>query len=83
MREFFPIYLPVFIWSALALVLFVRKVTVYQGFIQYIKAGNKEVSDIKILNLLPDENGEKSEAETGRMNIAPVSPSYHLIRFVS
>ena len=34
-----------FIWSALALVLFVRKVTVYQGFIQYIKAGNKEVSD--------------------------------------
>ena len=54
MREFFPIYLPVFIWSALALVLFVRKVTVYQGFIQYIKAGNKEVSDIKILNLLSD-----------------------------
>ena len=54
MRDFFPIYLPVFIWSALALVLFVRKVTVYQGFIQYIKAGNKEVSDIKILNLLSD-----------------------------
>ena len=43
-----------FIWSALALALFVRKVTVYQGFIQYIKAGNKEVSDIKILNLLSD-----------------------------
>lgn len=43
-----------FIWSALALVLFVRRVTVYQGFIQYIKAGNQEVSDIKILNLLSD-----------------------------
>ena len=43
-----------FIWSALVLVLFVRKVTVYQGFIQYIKAGNTEVSDIKILNLLSD-----------------------------
>lgn len=43
-----------FIWSALALVLLVRKITVYQGFIQYIKAGNKEVSDIKILNLLSD-----------------------------
>ena len=43
-----------FIWSALALVLFVRKITVYQGFIQYIKAGSKEVSDIKILNLLSD-----------------------------
>lgn len=53
MREPFNKYVCLFfIWSALALVLFVRKVTVYQGFIQYIKAGNKEVSDIKILNLL-------------------------------
>lgn len=53
MREPFNKYVCLFfIWLALALVLFVRKVTVYQGFIQYIKAGNKEVSDIKILNLL-------------------------------
>ena len=36
------------------MILFVRKITVYQGFIQYIKAGNKEVSDIKTLNLLSD-----------------------------
>ncbi len=43
-----------FAWSALALVLFVRKITIYQGFIQYIKAGNTEVSDIKNLNLLSD-----------------------------
>ncbi len=55
MREPFNIYVCLFfIWSALALVLFVRKITVYQGFIQYIKAGNKEVSDVKILNLLSD-----------------------------
>ncbi len=55
MREPFNIYVCLFfIWSALALVLFVRKITVYQGFIQYIKAVNKEVSDIKILNLLSD-----------------------------
>ena len=55
MREPFNIYVCLFfIWSASALVLFVRKITVYQGFIQYIKAGNKEVSDIKILNLLSD-----------------------------
>lgn len=33
-----------FIWSTLALVLFVRKITIYQGFIQYIKAGTTEVS---------------------------------------
>ena len=55
MREPFNKYVCLFfIWSALALVLFVRKITVYQGFIKYIKAGNKEVSDIKILNLLSD-----------------------------
>lgn len=41
-----------FIWSALTLVLFVHKITVYQGFIQYIKAVNTEVSDRKALNLL-------------------------------
>ena len=38
----------------MALVLLVRKITIYQGFIQYIKAGNTEVSDIKILNLLSE-----------------------------
>ena len=43
-----------FTWAALALVLFVRKITIYQGFIRYIKAGNTEISDIKTLNLLSD-----------------------------
>lgn len=38
-----------FIWATLAMVLFVRKVVIYQGFIQYIKAGNTEISDKKIL----------------------------------
>lgn len=55
MRESLNIYVCLFmIWSVLALVLFVRKITIYQGFIQYIKAGNTTVSDIKILNLLSD-----------------------------
>lgn len=54
-REPFNIYVCLFfIWSTLALVLFVRKITIYQNFIQYIKAGNTEVSDIKLLNLLSD-----------------------------
>lgn len=39
-----------FIWATLAMVLFVRKIAIYQGFIQYIKAGNTEVSDKKILS---------------------------------
>ena len=55
MREPFNRYVCLFfIWSVFALVLFVRKITIYQGFIQYIKAGSTEVSDIKILNLLSD-----------------------------
>ena len=55
MREPFNIYVCLFfIWSTLALVLFVRKITIYQSFIQYIKAGSVEVSDIKLLNLLSD-----------------------------
>lgn len=53
--EPFNIYVCLFfIWSALALALFVRKITIYQSFIQYIKASNAEVSDIKLLNLLSD-----------------------------
>ncbi len=55
MREPFNKYVCLFfIWSVFALVLFVRKITIYQGFIQYIKAGSTEVSDIKTLNLLSD-----------------------------
>ena len=54
-QEPFNIYVCLFfIWLVLSLVLFVRKITIYQGFIQYIKAGNTEVSDIKTLNLLSD-----------------------------
>ncbi len=55
MREPFNRYVCLaFIWSAFALALFVRKVTIYQGFTQYTKAGSTEVSDIKTLNLLSD-----------------------------
>ncbi len=43
-----------FLWAVPALVLFVRKITVYQGYIRYIKAYSTEVSDIKTLNLLSD-----------------------------
>lgn len=43
-----------FIWLTCALLILIRKITIYQGFIQYVNAGNEEVSDIKILNLLSD-----------------------------
>lgn len=82
MREPFNKYVCLFfIWSALALVLFVRKVTVYQGFIQYITAGNKAVSDIKILNLLSDCE-EKLKIETRvELSCNPLIASPMLIGF--
>ncbi len=52
-----------FIWAVPTLVLFVRKITLYQSFIQYVKASNTEVSDIKTLNLLSD-CGEKLKIKT-------------------
>ena len=41
-------------WFAVALVLFGRRITVYHGFVRYIRAGNTEVSDAAILDRLSD-----------------------------
>lgn len=82
MREPFNKYVCLFfIWSALALVLFVRKITVYQGFIQYIKAGNKEVSDIKILNLLSDCEEKLNIKTRVELSCNPLIASPMLIGF--
>ncbi len=82
MREPFNKYICLFfIWSALAMVLFVRKVTVYQGFIQYIKAGNKEVSDIKILNLLSDCEEKLNIKTRVELSCNPLIASPMLIGF--
>ena len=82
MREPFNKYVCLFFsWSALALVLFVRKVTVYQGFIQYIKAGNKEVSDIKILNLLSDCEEKLNIKTRVELSCNPLIASPMLIGF--
>lgn len=46
----YPILL--LVWSAVTLVLIIRKITIYQSFMQYVKAGTTEVSDLNTLNLL-------------------------------
>lgn len=43
-----------FLWFAFALMFFMRKVTIYQSFLRYVKAANQEVSDLETLNLLSD-----------------------------
>lgn len=40
------------IWLGIALSFLVRKITVYQSFINYVRAGWKEVSDIELLDML-------------------------------
>ena len=46
------------IWLGGAFLLFVRKVTAYQSFVTYIKAGRKEVSDIDLLERLSQAGEE-------------------------
>ncbi len=36
-----------FIWLLVAAMLFIRKITIYQSFVNYIKVGREEISDIK------------------------------------
>lgn len=38
------------VWLIIALILFVRKITIYQSFVHYIKAGQKPVEEIELLN---------------------------------
>lgn len=40
------------VWLVVALSLLIRKVTVYQGFVRYVKAGRSEVPDTDILDRL-------------------------------
>ena len=46
------------IWAAGVLILLIRKITIYQSYMQFLRKGNAEVSDLKSLNLL-------AEAEEG------------------
>ncbi len=38
------------VWLVVALGMLIRKVTIYQGFVRYIKAGSTPVSDIEVLD---------------------------------
>lgn len=49
----------VIIWLIVALILLVRKITIYQSFIKYIKAGRSPVDDINLLELLGKVAGQE------------------------
>ena len=49
---FHPVWLVLLIWLVVALSLLIRKITIYQGFAQYIRAGWTPVSDTRLLDQL-------------------------------
>lgn len=54
------------VWLVIALILLIRKITIYQGFVRYLKAGREEVSVIAILDLMAiigEEAGVKRPVE--------------------
>lgn len=40
------------LWLGTAFIILIRKITIYQSFVKYIKAGSKEAEEIKLLELL-------------------------------
>ena len=40
------------VWLMTALILLIRKITVYQGFVRFVKAGQSNISDIELLDKL-------------------------------
>lgn len=46
------------IWLGVAMLFLIRKVTIYQSFVKYIKAGRREVTDIGLLELLSQVGAE-------------------------
>ncbi|MDO4275462.1 MAG: M56 family metallopeptidase [Eubacteriales bacterium] len=53
------------IWLIIALIMLVRKITVYQSFVHYVRAGSTQVADIKLLELL----GKIVEKEKIRVSV--------------
>lgn len=46
------------VWLGVAMLFLIRKATIYQSFVKYIKAGRKEVTDIGLLELLSQVGAE-------------------------
>ncbi|MCI8686773.1 MAG: M56 family metallopeptidase, partial [Lawsonibacter sp.] len=69
------------VWLAAVLGLLIRKITIYQGFARYIKAGSAPVSDIKLLDrlsIVAEQSGVKKPIE---LCVNPLVSSPLLIGF--
>lgn len=69
------------IWLVAALVLLIRKITIYQSFVRYIKAGSAPVSDVEMLDrlsVIAEQSGIKKPIE---LCVNPLTSSPLLIGF--
>ena len=70
-----------FIWLAAALGLLIRKITIYQGFIRYIRAGLTPVSDTEILDRLSIAAEQAGVRKPVELCVNPLIASPLLIGF--
>ena len=69
------------IWLAAALMLLIRKITIYQSFIKYIKAGRSPVDDLRLLEQLGQAAEEAKIHGAVELYINPLISSPLLIGF--
>lgn len=69
------------IWLVIALILFIRKVTIYQSFVRYIKAGQVPISDTELLDRLAIIGGQTKIKRAIELCINPLISSPLLIGF--
>ena len=69
------------LWLAVALALLVRKMTMYQSFVRFVKAGRQEVSDIQILNMLADAGETVGVKRPVELFVNPLISSPMLLGF--
>lgn len=63
------------VWLIIAFVLLIRKITVYQSFIRYVKAGRILVSDIELLDQLSVLAGQAGIKKTVELCVNPLISS--------
>lgn len=69
------------IWIVISLIIIIRKITIYQSFINYIKAGQIPVNDINILDKLSIISQELKVNKAIELSVNPLVSSPLLIGF--
>lgn len=69
------------IWLVTAFVLMIRKITIYQGFVRYVKAGRTFVADIELLDRLSVLAGQAGVKKPVELCVNPLISSPLLIGF--